>query len=348
MEIKSTAETRGGANRRKSFTWWYQTERGILNIENEDGLFHRFHLDESLQILESIKLEFGREYFPLANNVEKLGKGTEKRGLGTIILDLAPGDITHAQGASYFGPIFEQIGVFEWNGKNRGIEWRLVNYKIANEAIIQRMQKNNLKDHAIIERTHNGGLRDPQEIKLYNIVDMGLTFSAMIRLYEKGTKEILHRKILEELKNISYVTSDEGFEIIHSYFCKWGIKKLILAEKTKAEKVIKEKGPASYGQIAKTFDVVLKVVIYYCQWPTPEKSKELSQWLHAAVDNKMMKFLKRKCPEYFLNWPTSVEKVNETIYLGLQKLVYDFIRDEHDGSIIPVQFDDIYWNTLNR
>ena len=170
----------------------------------------------------------------------------------------------------------------------------------------------------------------------------------MIRLYEKGTKQILHRNILEELKNISNSNSKEDFELIHSNFCKWGIKNLILAEKTKAEKVIKEKGPASYGQIAKTFDVVLKVVIYYCQWPTPEKSKELSQWLHAAVDNKMMRFLKRKCPECFLNWPTSVEEVNETIYLDLQRLVCDFIRDEHDGNIIQVQFDDIYWNTLNR
>jgi hypothetical protein len=348
MEIKSNAETRGGANRRKRFTWWYQTERGILNIENEDGLFHRFHLDESLQILESIKLEFGREYFPLANNVEKLGKGTEKRGLGTIILDLSPGDITHAQGASYFGPVFEQIGFFEWNGKNRGIEWRLVNYKIAIEAIIQRMQNNSPKNIAIIERTQNGDLRDPEEIKLQNIVDMGLTFSAMIRLYEKGTKQTLHNIILEELPNISKATSKEAFEIIHSNLCKWGIKNLTLAEKARAGKVIKKKGPAGYGQIAKTLDVVLKVVIHYCHHPIPEKSNELSQWLHAAVDTKMMGFLKGRYSDYFLNWPTSVEDVNEKTYLKLQRLVNKFIKDEHDGNIIPVQFDDIYWNILNR
>jgi len=195
---------------------------------------------------------------------------------------------------------------------------------------------------------HNKDLRDPEEIKLSNIVDMGLTFSAMIRLYEKGTKQTLHRKILEELKNISNVTEKENFEIIHSDFCKWGIKTLILAEKTKAGKVIKKKGPASYGQIAKTFDVVLKVVVYYCHWPNPEKAKGLTEWLHAAVDNKMMKFLKEKYPECFLNWPTSVEEVNETSYLDLQKLVCTFNQDEHDGNIIPVQFDDIYWNILNR
>jgi hypothetical protein len=29
-------------------------------------------------------------------------------------------------------------------------------------------------------------LKDPDQIRLYNIVDMGLTFSAMIRLFESG------------------------------------------------------------------------------------------------------------------------------------------------------------------
>jgi hypothetical protein len=348
MGNRYTLETRGGANKRKRFTWWYDEERGMLNIENEEGLFHRFHLGEILQILNSIKSEFGKGYFPLANNVERLWKGTEKKGLGKIILDHSPKKVLHAQGASYLGPVFEQIGFFEWNGKNRGIQWRLINYKITKKAIIQRMQNNNFKDYAIIERTQSGELRDPEEIKLHNIVDMGLTFSAMIRLYEKGTKQILHRKILEELKNISNSNSKEEFEIIHSDFCKWGTRNLILAEKTKGVKVIKEKGPARHGQIAKTFDVVLKVVIYYCQWPTLEKSKELSKWLHAAVDNKMMRFLKEKYTEYFPYWPKSVEGVDETTYLDLQKLVNRFIGDEHDGNIIPVQFDDIYWNILNR
>ena len=110
MEIKSTTETRGGASKRKRFTWWYDEENGMLNIKNEEGLFHGFHLDEIFKILNSIKAEFGKEYFPLANNVAKLSKGTEVRGLGTIILDLEPGDISHAQGASYFGPVFEQLG----------------------------------------------------------------------------------------------------------------------------------------------------------------------------------------------------------------------------------------------
>jgi hypothetical protein len=194
----------------------------------------------------------------------------------------------------------------------------------------------------------NNDLSDPQEIKLYNIVDMGLTFSAMIRLYEKGTKQTLRDKILEELTKISKITSKASFEKKHSDICKWGTKNIFLAERTKAEIVIKKKGPASYGQIAKTLDVVLKVVIHYCHWPNPEQAELLTEWLHAAVDNKMMTFLKKEYPEYFSNWPSNVEDVDENIYLSLQELVRLFIKDVHDWQILPVEFDDIYWNILNR
>ena len=187
-----------------------------------------------------------------------------------------------------------------------------------------------------------------QEIKLYNIVDMGLTVSAMIRLYEKGTKETLRNKILEELKLIFKAPSNEAFNKIHSDFCRWGINNIFLAEKIKAGMIIKKRKPASYGQIAKTFDVVLKVVVHYCHWPKHDKSNELSKWLHAAVDTKMMNLLKKSYLEYFHRWPSSVEDVDENTYLDLQKLVHRFIQDKRDGNIIPVQFDDYYWNLLNR
>ena len=194
----------------------------------------------------------------------------------------------------------------------------------------------------------NQDLNDIEKIKLYNIVDMGLTFSAMIRLYEKETKKTLGNKILEELDNIAKALSYKAFNKIHSNFCKWGINNIYLAQKTKAGVIRKKRKPASYGQIAKTLDVVLKVVIHYCHWPNFKKSKEISQWLHAAVDTKMMKLLKKSYPEDFSHWPLSVEDVDEKTYLDLQKLVYRFIQDERDGNIIPVQFDDYYWNLLNR
>lgn len=191
-------------------------------------------------------------------------------------------------------------------------------------------------------------LNVPEEIRLYNIVDMGLTFSAMIRLFEKGSKKKLHRKLLTELRNIFETESKERFISIHSNFCHWGTKNIQLAEKKRKGQIIKKSSPASYGQIAKTLDVVLKVAVYYSHLPSCEKSQEISEWLNAAVDTKMMAMLKKHYPEDIKPWPTSIEQTNKTTYTQIQEIVRKFIKEKHNNHIMPVQFDDIYWRELNR
>ena len=189
---------------------------------------------------------------------------------------------------------------------------------------------------------------DLDKIKLFNIVDMGLSFSAMIRLYEKESKRIIRANIMNILEEINLMNSDCQFEEHHESFCDWGVRTIVLAEKVRNGRVIKKIGPASYGQIAKTLDVVLKVVVHYCHWPNIKKSEELCQRLHAAIDNKMMHFLKGHYPDYFPRWPTSVESVDKSIYKKLQQLVKIFIREKHQNEIRPVNFDDLYWHRLNR
>lgn len=52
-------------------------------------------------------------------------------------------------------------------------------------------------------------LDDPEEIRLHNIIDMGLTFSAMIRLFEKGSKKKLPKHIrIISLENIINTTAE--------------------------------------------------------------------------------------------------------------------------------------------
>jgi len=60
-----------------------------------------------------LQKEFGTKWFPLANDVQKLGNGTEVTGLGVAILNHAPGDIEHAQGASYLGVVLDHLGVLK-------------------------------------------------------------------------------------------------------------------------------------------------------------------------------------------------------------------------------------------
>jgi hypothetical protein len=47
-------------------------------------------------------------------------------------------------------------------------------------------------------------------------------------------------------------------------------------------------------------------------------------------------------PGQLLDWPNSVEKVDELIYGKLQQLVIKFYNS-HEIKILPVEFDDIYW-----
>ena len=191
-------------------------------------------------------------------------------------------------------------------------------------------------------------LSDLTEIKIHNIVDMGLTFSAMIRLFQKGSKKKLRKQILAEIGNVFKTESKDQFTTVHSKFCHWGVKNILQAEKKRRGRIIKNVAPASYGQIAKTFDVVLKVAIYYSHLPSCEKSRAISRWLNAAVDRKKMTMLKRSYPKALQPWPTTVEKVGVEDYKKIQQLVRKFIEEKHSGEILPVQFDDKYWYILNR
>jgi len=130
--------TRGGKNKRKRFRWNYDESNSRVEIVNEDGLQHLYSIVEIQAVLMRLHTHFGDTYFPLANNVEKLGNGTEKLGLGSVILEQKPEDISHAQGSSYLGVVFEECHYFEWNGSSRGIEWHILDYDFEIETIIRK------------------------------------------------------------------------------------------------------------------------------------------------------------------------------------------------------------------
>lgn len=163
------------------------------------------------------------------------------------------------------------------------------------------------------------------KIRLHHVIDMGLAFSAMMRVFEPGSKEKLHREVFAIAKKVFEVEHQENFDQIHAEFCKRMQIEL----------------NASYGQIAKTLNVVLKVVVYYCHFPDYEKSKALSKLLHAAVDRGMMAKLKRYSQDK-QNWPTAIEEVGTQLkYEVLRQTVAKPIRQEYNDTIYPVEFDDI-------
>jgi hypothetical protein len=195
----------------------------------------------------------------------------------------------------------------------------------------------------------------PEDVRFRNIIEMGLDFSSMMRLFKEDSETELLERIVEDYgPRIFKAQSKEEFDEIHKEFCKWGTRNIVLAQKKLRNGRIIKEGPATYGQIAKTFNVALKVVVYYCHLPDHQRSAEIVQWLHAGVDTRMMAMLKKrlkgKHPEYFGDWPETVKDVNsEKKYLELQDVVRIFIREKHDGKLrLPVQFDDVYWYRIKQ
>ena len=114
--------THGGRSRR--FNWSVESDQVL--IENEMSRRHSFSLLEIDGLLHDLQMQFDADWFPLANNVEKMYHNNEIPGLGSDIYARSPGDTLHAQGASYLGVVLEEAGILEWNGRIRGIKWRIV------------------------------------------------------------------------------------------------------------------------------------------------------------------------------------------------------------------------------
>ncbi len=182
---------------------------------------------------------------------------------------------------------------------------------------------------------------EPDQVKLLNIVDMALSFSAMMRLFEEGSKDKIQKQTMEYLPRFFNAKSEAEFKAAHHAFCVWGTSTINTAEKKQKDGSVKNSGSASYGQIAKTLDVVLHVVIHYAQYPTNETAKVLSKWLNTAMDTKMMSFLAGCYPAALKPWPKTIEQVTKDDYEVIQESVRLCIQEEHLGNISPLDVDEV-------
>jgi hypothetical protein len=113
-----------GGHRAKRFEWSFHDD--YIRIKNENHRLEEYSLEEVSAILQWLADRFGLDWFPLANNVEKLGNGEEIDGLGVAILRQQPRNISHAQGSSYLGVVLEHVGILEWNNRAKEIKWRII------------------------------------------------------------------------------------------------------------------------------------------------------------------------------------------------------------------------------
>jgi len=186
-----------------------------------------------------------------------------------------------------------------------------------------------------------------EDAKRNNILDMAITFTAMMRVFAKGSKERIARRLGELTSGLPEITSAEDYERIHRMFCEWFCREIRTAERKLKNGKTKPSQPASFGQAAKVLDIVLKVYVFYCSLPSSDAASRISQFLHGAVDTPIMDHLKCKYPDGPVR-ATTIEQVDEQTYRTLQDLLAQDIENSFHSDILPVQYDDIVWRELNR
>lgn len=185
------------------------------------------------------------------------------------------------------------------------------------------------------------------EIKQRNVIDMALTFTAMIRLFEKGSKPEISEKLYAEFQKLKDIRDINDFYAFHKKFCEWFTSNVKIAQKKRAGKIIKESGYSLYGHAAKLLDVSLKVYVYYSGLPEKNTSELLLPFLNTAIDNPILKHLKTSFPNENISSKT-VEQIDKNTYKKLQKLIKADIKTSFNNDIVPTQYDDIMWYRLNR
>lgn len=133
-----TGQTHGGALSRR-FCWGW--DGAALCIHRQNGWRDEFPVAELAEILRSLEEQFRSGWFPLANDVEKMWNGREKPGLGMTILSIRPNDRRHAQAGGYLAVVLEHRELATWNGKSKGIEWRLNGKAPTVEELAARLQE---------------------------------------------------------------------------------------------------------------------------------------------------------------------------------------------------------------
>jgi len=168
---------------------------------------------------------------------------------------------------------------------------------------------------------------------------MAVGFAGMARVFEGDSTGLIENELASRLDGLLNRRSRADFEQRHEAFCDWFTKRI---RRSRVD------GPASWGHAAKVLDIALKVCVYYCQLPNPDRAAELLPLLHAPLDTAIVNHLLEEGTITGLDGVWSLGDVTRPIYAELQHRVDDDILLHTQGNILPVEWDDIRWRELNN
>jgi len=187
-----------------------------------------------------------------------------------------------------------------------------------------------------------------EKVKIQNIIDMAVSFSAMGRVFEKGSTKEIKAKLENCIGDFLNLSTKEEYPEKHKEFCEWFTENIKTAERKKDGRIIKESQCASWGQATKVIDIVLKVCVYYCNLPSTDVSSKIIPWLNGAIDTPILEDFKKRYNSPIISQTSTIEDIDKVKYEELQKMIRTDIEKSFNGEIFPVQYDDIKWRELNR
>ncbi len=185
-----------------------------------------------------------------------------------------------------------------------------------------------------------------QEVKIQNIIDMAVGFSAMGRSFAKGSLPVIREKLYLDIERFLIADSVEEFEEWHETFCQWFTATI----RTSGA----EPTATSWGQAAKVLDVVLKVCIHYSKLPTPREANRMKRWLHAPLDGPMLRHIQQELASEAVErsvLPENVVRIKDIQkeqYIFIQKWLRKMVESRYLQKVNRIMYDDLMWRELNR
>ena len=185
---------------------------------------------------------------------------------------------------------------------------------------------------------------DVEGAKRKNIIEIALSFTAMIRIFTEGSKKDLSAKLEELFLSLFETHNCDDYEVRHRSFCEWFTQTIRTAEKTLKNGKVQPGGQSSYGKAAKVLDIAIKVYVDYCAQPTPEVAERIVPLLHGAIDTPILGHLKKSNATGKIR-ATTIKGLDQEAYLDLQSQLF---AESRARKLYPVQYDDILWRSLSR
>lgn len=88
-------------------------------------------------------------------------------------------------------------------------------------------------------------------------------------------------------------------------------------------------------------------MVSYCGLPDQRQAERLLPWLHPAIDNQMMDYLRERYRDGFPSGVKKIGDVDKRTYRALLGLAARDAKEHIGGGLVPVQWEDVVWGEAN-